>query len=80
MSSGRLLCIQPTFDLTIWRSKELVELLSKRGFKLTKFASNFPALTAELNASDLLLDTKQTKAILDIAGTSSNVLEVKWDQ
>ena len=51
----------------------------RRYFKLIKFVSNFPALTAELKASELPFDTKQTKRISDILGTSSPVLRLKWD-
>ena len=69
----------PTSELALRRSKDLVELLDKGGFKLTKFASNFPALTAELNVSELPLDTEQTKAISDTLGASSHVLGLKWD-
>ena len=56
----------PTPELALKRSKDLVEVLAKGGFKLTKFASNVPALTAELNASELSPDTEQTKNISDI--------------
>ena len=56
----------PTPELALKRSKNLVEVLAKGGFKLTKFASNVPALTAELNASELSPDTEQTKNISDI--------------
>ena len=69
----------PTPELALKRSKDLVELLAKGGFKLTMFACNFPALTAELNESELPLDTEQTKSISDILGTSSHVLGLKWD-
>ena len=69
-----------TSELALRRSKDLVELLAKGGFKLTKFESSFPALTAELNVSELSLDTEQTKAISDTLGTSSHVLGLKWDQ
>ena len=69
----------PTPDLALKRSKDLFELLAKRGFKFTKFASNFPALNAELNASELPLDTEQAKSISDILGTSSHVLGLKWN-
>ena len=68
-----------TPELALRRSKDLVELLAKGRFKLTKFASSFPALTAELNVSVLPLDTEQTKAISDTLGTSSHVLGLKWD-
>ena len=69
----------PTPELALKRSKALVKLLAKGGFKLTKFASNFPAFTAELNASELPLDTEQTRSISETLGTSSHVLGRKWD-
>ena len=67
----------PTAELALRRAKDLVELLAKGGFKLTKFVRSFPALTAELNASELPVDTKQTKTISDILGTSSDVFGLK---
>ena len=44
-----------TLEVALKRSKDLVEMRAKGGFKLTTFASNFPAFTAELNASELHL-------------------------
>ena len=68
-----------TFELALRRSKHPVEMLVKGGFKLTRLASNCPARTAELNASELPRDKKQTKTISYILGTSSHELGLKWD-
>ena len=62
------------------RAKELVELLTLGGFKLTKFVSSVPHLLDELDNSFKTNDQEEPKVIgSSEEEASSHVLGLKWD-
>ena len=46
-------------------SEELISLLSLRGFRLTKFASNVPDLAEKLNPEDSKVDNIKETNLID---------------
>ena len=58
-------------------SRDLVKLLSKGGFKLTKFISNVPGLLEELE--DLSIEAVPKVIGASMEESSSHVLGLKWD-
>ena len=59
------------------RSRDLVTLLNKAGFKLTKFISNVPGLLEELEGQSVEAVPKVLVASME--ESSSHVLGLKWD-
>ena len=64
-------------DEALKRSRDLVKLLSKGGFKLTKFISNVPGLLEELEDQSVEAVPKVIGASME--ESSSHVLGLKWD-
>ena len=64
-------------DEALKRSRDLVKLLSKGGFKLTKFISNVPGLLEELEDQSVESVPKVIGASME--ESSSHVLGLKWD-
>ena len=59
------------------RSRDLVKLLSKGGFKLTKFFCNVPGLLEELE--DQSVEAVPKVIVASMEESSSHVLGLKWD-
>ena len=64
-------------DEALKRSRDLVKLPSKGGFKLTKFISNVPGLLDELE--DQSVETVPKVIGASMEESSSHVLGLKWD-
>ena len=64
-------------DEALKRSRDLVKLLSKGGFKLTKFISNVPGLLEELEDQSVESVPKVIGASME--ESSYHVLGLKWD-
>ena len=64
-------------DEALKRSRDLVKLLSKGGFKLTKFISNVPGLLEDLEDQSVEVVPKVLGASME--ESSSHVLGLKWD-
>ena len=58
-------------------NRDLVEMLSKGGFKLTKFISNFHEISRKLNLNSK--EIENVKELLVCPDSSSHDLGLKWD-
>ena len=65
----------PTVEEASNKAKDLVTMLAKGGFNLTKFVSNIEHLPAELQHSGNSVDAK----VIPKPGESSHVLGLKWN-
>ena len=67
-----------TIDEATKKAQDLVKMLSKGGFTLTKFVSNVPNLSNHLEQK-IELDTKTDEKLLAAEDENSHVLGLKWN-
>ena len=68
----------PTLNEATKKAQDLVEMLAKGGFKLTKFVSNVPSLVNSVDPKSQL-PTDSTEKILATGEETSYVLGLKWN-
>ena len=68
----------PTVNEAAKKAQDLVEMLAKGGFKITKFVSNVPSLVNNVDANSQL-STESTEKVLATDEDTSHVLGLKWN-
>ena len=68
----------PTVNEATKKAQDLVEMLEKGGFKLTKFVSNVPSLVNNVDPNSQL-STESTEKVLATDEDTSHVLGLKWN-
>ena len=69
----------PTVNEATTKAQDLVEMLAKGGFKLTKFVSNVPSLVNNVDPKSKLPTNSTEKVLATDEETTSHVLGLKWN-